>query len=357
MVEAGYISDEEARAARAEPLHFQESAFPIEAPHFVNYVRDLLAERFGADAVDRGGLRVYTTLDLGLQNTAEALVRRQVADLRDHDVSNGALVALDPSTGQIRAMVGSAGYFDEEIDGQINMALAPRQPGSSIKPITYAAALERGYTAATPLADVRTAFLTRNGELYVPQNYDATFHGLVSIRYALASSYNVPAVRMMDEIGVDAVLQLARDLGITTLGETNRFDLSLTLGGGEVRLLDLTAAYAAFASRRPAPRPGGHPASGGRLRAGALRMAARPRPAGAQPPDGLHPHGRSRRQRRSHARLRRRQPAAPQPARRRQDGHDHRLPRQLDAGLHAQPGDRRLGGQRRQPADAPRLRR
>ena len=248
MVDAGYISGEEARAARAEPLRFQESHFPIEAPHFVNYVRDLLGERFGADSVDRGGLHVYTTLDLGLQTTAEAVVRRQVGDLRDHQVSNGALVALDPATGQIRAMVGSADYFDEETDGQVNMALAPRQPGSSIKPITYAAALERGYTAATPLPDVRTAFLTRNGELYVPQNYDATFHGLVSMRYALASSYNVPAVRMMDDVGVDAVLRLARDLGITTLGETDRFDLSLTLGGGEVRLLDLTAAYAAFAA-------------------------------------------------------------------------------------------------------------
>jgi len=248
MADAGYISDEEARAARAEPLRFQKNPFPIEAPHFVNYVRDLLAERFGAETVDRGGLRVYTTLDLGLQTTAEALVRQQVADLREHQVSNGALVAMDPANGQIRAMVGSADYFDEEIDGQVNMATAARQPGSSIKPITYAAALERGYTAATPLADVRTSFLTRNGELYVPQNYDATFHGLVSVRYALGSSYNVPAVRMMDEIGVDAVLQLARDLGITTLGETDRFDLSLTLGGGEVRLLDLTAVYAAFAA-------------------------------------------------------------------------------------------------------------
>jgi 1A family penicillin-binding protein len=248
MADAGYISREEARAALAEPVRFQESPFPIEAPHFVNYVRGLLEESFGADRVDQGDLRVYTTLDLDLQTTAEALVRQQVAALRDHQVSDGALVALDAATGQIRAMVGSADYFDEEIDGQVNMALAARQPGSSIKPITYAAALERGYTAATPLADVRTAFLTRKGELYVPQNYDGTFHGLVSMRYALASSYNVPAVRMMDEIGVDAVLRLARDLGITTLGDTNRFDLALTLGGGEVRLLDLTAAYAAFAA-------------------------------------------------------------------------------------------------------------
>ncbi len=248
MADAAYVSREEASAALAEPLRFHKTPFPIQAPHFVSYVRGLLEERFGADRVDRGGLRVYTTLDLSLQTTAEALVQRQVAALGEHDVSNGALVALDPGTGQIKAMVGSADYFSEEIDGQVNMALAARQPGSSFKPITYATALERGYTAATPLTDVRTAFLTRKGELYVPQNYDGTFHGLVSMRYALASSYNVPAVQMMDRIGVDAVLRLARDLGITTLGDTSRFDLSLTLGGGEVRLLDLTAVYAALAA-------------------------------------------------------------------------------------------------------------
>jgi 1A family penicillin-binding protein len=248
MERRGYISQAEADAAFEEPLHFAEAIFPMEAPHFVVYVRNLLDHQLGAETLEQGGLRVYTSLDLDIQHIAEGIVQRHVASLADHEVSNAALTALDPTTGQILAMVGSADYFDEDIDGAVNMALAPRQPGSSIKPITYAAALSRGYTAATPIADVRTSFFTRKGELYTPDNYDAQFHGLVSLRYALGSSLNVPAVQVMDEIGVDTVLRLAHDLGITTLDDIGRYDLSLTLGGGEVRLLDLTAAYAAFAS-------------------------------------------------------------------------------------------------------------
>jgi 1A family penicillin-binding protein len=248
MERRGYISNAETQAAFEEPLYFAEAIFPMDAPHFVVYVRNLLDRQLGSETLEQGGLRVYTSLDLDIQHMAESIVQRHVDSLTDHDVSNAALVALDPTTGQILAMVGSANYFDEDIDGAVNMALAPRQPGSSIKPITYAAALSRGYTAATPIADVRTSFFTRKGELYMPDNYDAQFHGLVSLRYALASSLNVPAVRVMDEIGVDTVLRLAHDLGISTLDDIGRYDLSLTLGGGEVRLLDLTAAYAAFAS-------------------------------------------------------------------------------------------------------------
>ena len=248
MERRGYISNAEAKAASEEPLHFAEAIFPMDAPHFVVYVRNLLDRQLGSEALEQGGLRVYTSLDLDIQHMAESIVQRHVADLTDHDVSNAALLALDPTTGQILAMVGSADYFDEDIDGAVNMALAPRQPGSSIKPITYAAALSSGYTAATPIADVRTSFFTRKGELYMPDNYDGQFHGLVSLRYALGSSLNVPAVRVMDEIGVDTVLRLAHDLGITTLDDIGRYDLSLTLGGGEVRLLDLSATYAAFAS-------------------------------------------------------------------------------------------------------------
>lgn len=248
MERRGYVSHAEAQAAFEEPLHFAEAIFPMEAPHFVVYVRNLLEQQLGTEALEQGGLRVYTSLDLDMEHIAEGIVQRHVASLSDHDVSNAALVALDPTTGQILAMVGSADYFDEDIDGAVNMALAPRQPGSSIKPITYAAALSRGYTAASPIPDVRTSFFTRKGELYTPDNYDATFHGLVSLRYALGSSLNVPAVRVMDEIGIDTVLRLAHDLGMTTLDDIGRYDLSLTLGGGEVRVLDLTAAYAAFAS-------------------------------------------------------------------------------------------------------------
>jgi len=248
MDKEGYITGEERQAALDEPLRFCKAAFPIEAPHFVVYVRDLLEEILSPETVEQGGIRVYTSLDLNMQHTAEDIVRRRVAALRDNDASNAALVALDATTGHILAMVGSANYFDEEIDGAVNMAVAARQPGSSIKPITYAAALSGGYTAASPIPDVRTSFLTRSGELYVPNNYDATFHGLVSLRRALASSFNVPAVRLMNDVGIEPVLRLAYDMGITTFDDVNRFDLSLTLGGGEVRLLDLTAAFGAFAA-------------------------------------------------------------------------------------------------------------
>ncbi|MDO8690208.1 MAG: transglycosylase domain-containing protein, partial [Dehalococcoidia bacterium] len=244
----GYVSEEQAEAALQEPLRLAEVPFPIHAPHFVAYVRQWMEKNLPPEALDHGGLKVYTTLDLDLQITAEDLARRNLARLRDHNASDVALVATEVASGEILAMVGSADYFDASIDGEVNMALAPRQPGSALKPITYAVALGQGYTAATPLLDVPTNFLTRLKQPYSPNNYDATFHGPVSVRYALASSFNVPAVRVMNEVGVDSVLRLAWDLGITTLSDANRYDLSLTLGGGEVSLLELTSVYASFAS-------------------------------------------------------------------------------------------------------------
>ncbi|MBI2304749.1 MAG: penicillin-binding protein 1C [Chloroflexi bacterium] len=248
MKEEGYISEGEAKAALDEPLRLAPAPFPINAPHFVAYVRQWIEDQLGPDALEQGGLRIYTTLDLDMQITAENLVQRRLFNLQEHDASDASLIALDVATGQVLAMVGSADYFDESIDGAVNMALARRQPGSAMKPIAYALALSQGYTAATPILDVPSTFLTRHNQPYAPNNYDATFHGPVSLRYALASSFNVPAIRVTQDIGVDGVLRLARDLGITTLGDGDRYDLSLTLGGGEVSLLELTLAYAAFAS-------------------------------------------------------------------------------------------------------------
>ncbi len=248
MVAAGYIDEAEADAASREPLVFNSTPFPIEAPHFVVYVQALLEEMLGRERVEKGGLRVYTTLDLDMQAAAEATARRHVEELGDRNVSNAALVALDPSSGQILAMLGSVDYFDEKIDGAVNVAISPRQPGSAIKPILYAAALGMGLTPATPIYDVHTAFTTRQGELFVPNNYDGLFHGIVPLRIALASSFNVPAVRVLRQVGLERFLNLASALGISTFGNRDRFDLSLTLGGGEVTLLDLTSAYAAFAS-------------------------------------------------------------------------------------------------------------
>lgn len=248
MVAEGYITRAQAEAALAEPLALNPVPFPMEAPHFVAWVLEGLPALVGEEAAARGGLRVYTTLDLDLQRAAQASVAWQVGQLRDHEVTNGAVVAIDPRNGHILAMVGSADYFDPEIDGAVNMALAERQPGSAVKPIVYAAALEAGFTPATPLLDVPTALPTRRGEPYSPNNYDYTFHGIVPLREALASSYNVPAVRVLAAIGVERALEMGRRLGITTWRDPSRYDLALTLGGGEVRLLDLTAAYAALAT-------------------------------------------------------------------------------------------------------------
>ncbi len=255
MVKAGFVDATEADLAGHEQLHFAATPFPIQAPHFVMHVRRLLEDRFGLEGLYRGGLRVYTTLDLDMQNTAQDIVRRRLAALGERrqdqplrDVRNAAVVALDPQTGEILAMVGSPDYFDPRIDGAVNATLALRQPGSSIKPLTYAVAFEQDYTPATMVLDVRTSFQTKEGEPYVPANYDRQFRGPVLLRDALASSFNVVAVKVLDHVGAERLTDLARRMGITTFDDSDRFGLALTLGGGEVRLLELTAAYAAFAN-------------------------------------------------------------------------------------------------------------
>jgi penicillin-binding protein 1C len=241
---------------------FQAPDVEIRFPHWVNYIRKLLEEEFDAQTIYRSGFSVETTLDPGLQAAAQEAVQRQVEKLRDtNKVQSGALVAIEPSTGEILAMVGSADFYNEDIDGQINMAISPRQPGSSIKPFTYTAAFEKGWTPATLLWDVKTEFppsglANDTREPYVPVNYDEKYHGPVTVRYALANSYNLPAVRTLMFVGVGVptdtteefgLIEMAHRLGITDLNE-NYYGLSLTLGGGEVKLLDMTAAYAVFAN-------------------------------------------------------------------------------------------------------------
>jgi len=259
MVKHGYIDEAQARLAGEEQLHFASVPFPIRAPHFVMHVRRLLEDELGLATLERGGLQVYTTLDLDMQETARWIVRRRLAQLSesrgglpDRNVRNAALVALDPWTGEILAMLGSPDYFNPRIDGAVNVTLATRQPGSSIKPITYAAAFDprraEPYTPATMVCDVRTAFVTKENDPYVPVNYDHLYRGPVLLRQALASSFNLVAVKVLDHVGMEDMTALARRLGITTLDDSERFGLALTLGGGEVRLLELTAAYAAFAN-------------------------------------------------------------------------------------------------------------
>lgn len=218
-------------------------------PHWVVYIRQLLEEQYGAQTLYRSGFNVYTTLDPDLQALGESSVADQIATLADRHVTNGALVALRPSTGEILAMVGSDNYNDP-VDGQINMALRPRQPGSSIKPLTYVQAFEKGWTPATLIWDVPTEFPDGSNPPYKPVNYDERFHGPVLVRQALANSYNIPAVKALQFVGIygDAgFIKFAEALGITSL-DRNDYGLSLTLGGGEVPLIQMVGAYGALAN-------------------------------------------------------------------------------------------------------------
>lgn len=266
MYRQGYITYEEIVAAKAEELHYVRQRFDILAPHFVMYIRRLLEERYDPTAVYQGGLKVYTTLDLDMQKAAEQIARQHVRKLQEENrnVSNAAVVVIKPSTGEILTMLGSVDYFDEEIAGQVNVALASRQPGSAFKPFTYATAFAQGYTPATMVMDVRSSFPDPPNPPYVPENYDREYHGPQLFRYALGNSYNVPAVKVLDMVGVSKVIDTAHRLGINTL-RRDYYGLSLTLGGGEITLLDMTYAYGVFANNgvmagRPVPpeelRPG-----------------------------------------------------------------------------------------------------
>ncbi|CAG0935706.1 penicillin-binding protein 1C [Thermoflexales bacterium] len=259
MAKQGYITSDRAELAKAEDLQFAATPFPIAAPHFVAYVRQWLEDRYGLEAIYTQGLIVTTTLDLDWQNAAQLIAQRQIAELQKDkpdqpgkNVNNAAVVALDPRSGEILVMLGSPDYFDKKIDGAVNAASAPRQPGSSIKPLTYAAAFDpqapAPLTPAAMILDVRSSFPTKEGDPYVPKNYDQLYHGPVSVREALASSYNVPAVKVLQHVGLERMIALARALGISTFGQPDRYGLSLTLGGGEVRLLDMALAYSAFAN-------------------------------------------------------------------------------------------------------------
>ena len=227
------------------------------APHFVFYVRELLAEKFGEEFTERGGLKVITTLDFELQQIAEEEVQNGARrNEKEFGGKNAALAALDVATGQILAMVGSRDYFDETVDGNVNVTLRPRQPGSSFKPIVYAAAFAKGFTADTLIWDVVTNFKVQPKD-YEPHNYDGKEHGLVNLRKALAGSLNIPAVKLIYLTGIDRVLDLADLLGYTTLKDRSRFGLSLVLGGGEVKLLEHVNAFAAFARDGRALPPAG----------------------------------------------------------------------------------------------------
>lgn len=266
MVEDKYITSDQAKAAAEEQLTYRtgRSEQGFKAPHFVLYVKQKLIEQFGDKMVESGGLRVTTTLDYELQKKAEEIVKKEIDDLASAKVGNGSAVVLDPKTGQILAMVGSKDYFgdskpDECVEGvsctfepNVNVVISPRQPGSATKPIAYAKALEKGYTAAQTYLDVKTEFPGGDQPTYTPVNYDGQFRGPVQMRYALANSYNIPAVKNLALVGVKDVMSLGYQMGLTTWEPSeenvNSVGLSLVLGGREVRLLDLASAYGVFAN-------------------------------------------------------------------------------------------------------------
>lgn len=258
MKKNDFITDAEYDTAKNEEVHFLPQATTgIRAPHFVFYVRDYLAEKYGEESLAERGFRVITTLDWELQEKAEEVVKEYALKNEvTFRASNASMVAEDPTTGEILVMVGSRDYFDTAIDGNFNIALAERQPGSSFKPFVYAKAFENGYTPETVVFDLKTQFstacapsnLTSEDGCYAPTNYDDKFRGPMSLKNALAQSVNVPAVKTLYLAGINDSIKLARDMGITGLAGKNQYGLTLVLGGGEVRLLDMVSAYSVFAN-------------------------------------------------------------------------------------------------------------
>lgn len=260
MLENALITKEEYDQAVEERVEFNDPKNAgIKAPHFVFFIQEYLEQKYGADAIGQGGLRVVTTLDYDLQQRAEASVTKFAPGLlKNLNASNQGVVAIDPKTGQILAMVGSKGYFDDTIDGKVNVTTANRQPGSSFKPFVYATAFEKGYTPDTVIFDLPTQFSTAcepwdignsTYPCYAPGNFDGGFEGPMKLRAALARSENIPALKLLYLAGIRNSIDTAHDMGITTLNlSPDHYGLPLVLGGGEVKLLDMTGAYAVFAN-------------------------------------------------------------------------------------------------------------
>jgi len=247
MAKDKFISKEEAETAKKESIVYANHGQGIKAPHFVMYVKDQLVEKYGQKTVDEGGLRVTTTLDLEIQELAQTAVASEVAKLQKEKVSNGAALVTNPKTGEILAMVGSKDYFAKDIDGNVNVTTSSRQPGSSIKPINYALAFEKKIlTPASLILDIPTCFKVLGQKIYCPDNYDRQFHGATQARFTLGNSYNVPAVKTLALNGLDDFVATASAMGITTFKDPKNYGLSLTLGGGEVKMVDMAVAFGVF---------------------------------------------------------------------------------------------------------------
>ncbi len=261
MSELGYIGYEQANQAKEINIDFIPRSKGIKAPHFVMYIKEKLEKKYGKEFLEKGGLEVYTTLDWDLQKSGQTIVSNIAENNKtSHNAHNLALVAIDPKTGQILSMIGSKDYFGEPepnncisgknclFDPSVNVTTRLRQPGSSFKPIAYATAFKKGYTPQTMIFDLETNFGTEGGKNYIPQNYDHKFRGPVNFRQGLAQSLNVPSVKVLYLAGINKTINTAEDLGITSLKDRSRYGLSLVLGGGEVTLLEQTAAFSVFAN-------------------------------------------------------------------------------------------------------------
>lgn len=248
MVELHYISRQQANEALAQELHFREQRIALHAPHFVEYVRQQLINTYGLSAVERGGMQVRTTLDLKTQEMAEKVVAEEVANSEGLNLTNGAALITDPRTGDILAMVGSHDFFDAN-GGNFNVTLSPRQPGSSIKVVTYTAALQNGFTPASQIDDTPISYPLTNGTVYSPVNYDGTFRGRVTLRFSLANSLNITAVKILNAIGVDTMIALGKEMGIRSFGDPKNYGLSITLGAAEVTMLDMARVNGVLANQ------------------------------------------------------------------------------------------------------------
>lgn len=261
MYKFGYITKEEMEQAKQEELEPARAPSTFKAPHFVMYIREYLEEKYGKEYMEKAGLKVYTTLDWELQQIAEQVIAEGIEkNIKNYNAHNAALVAIDPKTGQILAMVGSKDYWADPapvgcrpgknclFEPNVNVAIRPRQPGSSFKPFVYATAFQKGFTPDAMIFDLKTEFAVEGAPSYQPQNYDEKFRGPVSFRQGLAQSLNVPSVKVLYLAGVGDTINTAQDMGIDTLKDRSRYGLSLVLGGGEVKLLEETAAFGVFAN-------------------------------------------------------------------------------------------------------------
>jgi membrane peptidoglycan carboxypeptidase len=248
MVSDGFVTNDQANEMLAEKINIIDNEPNIEAPHFVFYIKDVLKNEFGFSNIDVRGLTITTSLDLNIQKSVDEITKEEVEKAKGLGFSNGAALVTNPKTGEVLAMAGSKDYWAEDIDGKYNVTTAERQPGSSIKPINYLLAFEKGKTLMTPIVDGPVTYNVPGQKPYTPRDYTGSYLGTVTLETALASSLNIPSVKLLSEDGINNMIDLAQKMGITTWDNRSRFGLSLALGAGEVKMTDMAEAYGTFAN-------------------------------------------------------------------------------------------------------------